>query len=137
VITDHDHLLLVGQIDADDRVLDRHQRAESIQSRVSVAVTPQDTITVTHERPPPAMGHQARSASGGRSFVLHRHAERLSMPLSRLCRIPVVSVDLVQLTAAERSVAHKIDSIMQMYERRSRTAVFNLSSSGPRRHAQL
>jgi hypothetical protein len=27
-------------------------------------------------------------------------------------RIPVVSVDLVQLTAAERSVAHKIDSIM-------------------------
>jgi len=27
-----------------------------------------------------ARGHQARSASGGRSYVTHRHAERLSMP---------------------------------------------------------
>jgi hypothetical protein len=27
--------------------------------------------------------------------------------------------------------------LMQMYERRSRTAVFNLSSFGPRRHVQL
>jgi hypothetical protein len=26
------------------------------------------------------MGHQARSASGGRSFVPHRHAERLTTP---------------------------------------------------------
>jgi hypothetical protein len=30
------------------------------------------------------MGHQARSASGGRSYLLQRHAERLSMPMTAL-----------------------------------------------------
>jgi hypothetical protein len=82
VIGDHDHLLLVRQIDPNDRTADRHQSAQPIQARVAVAVTPGHTTTVTQERPPPAMGHQARSASGGRASVLHRHAERLSMPRS-------------------------------------------------------
>ena len=62
----------------------RHQTAQPSQPRVAVAVTPGHATTVGHERPPPAMGHQARSASGGRSYARHRHAERLSMPLVAL-----------------------------------------------------
>ena len=65
----------------------RHQLTQPSQPRVAVAVTPGHTTTVTHERPPPAMGHQARSASGGRSYVRHRHAERLSMPMCGCIKI--------------------------------------------------
>ena len=82
VIAHHDHLLLTGQIDPDDRVAHRHQPAQPNQPRVAVAVTPGHPTTVAHERPPPAMGHQARSASGGRSYARPRHAERLPMPRS-------------------------------------------------------
>src|SRR5476649_1942287 len=56
VVTDHDHLLVVGQVDPDDRVARRHQRTQPSQLRVSVAVTPRHPTTVTHERPPPAIG---------------------------------------------------------------------------------
>jgi hypothetical protein len=71
VIGHHDHLLLIGQVDPDDRVRRRHQLAKPSQSRVAVAVTPGDATTVAHEGPPPAMGHQARSASGGRPTPGH------------------------------------------------------------------
>jgi hypothetical protein len=54
VISNDDHLLGVGQIDPDDRILDRHQGPQPIQSRVAIAVTSGHTITVSHERPPPA-----------------------------------------------------------------------------------
>ena len=60
VIADHDHLLLVGEIDPHDRVADRHQLPEPGQPRVAVAITPRDTNTVVHERPPYPMGNQAR-----------------------------------------------------------------------------
>jgi hypothetical protein len=80
VVAHHDHLLGVGQIDPDDRVGHRHQLAQPGQPRIAVAVTPGHPTTVGHERPPPAMGHQALSASGGRSYARDRHAERLSMP---------------------------------------------------------
>jgi hypothetical protein len=87
----HDyHLFLIGQVDPDDRVHRRHQLAEPRQPRIAVAVPPGHAATVAHERPPPAMGHQARNASGGRSYARHRHAERLAMPHcardARLCR---------------------------------------------------
>src|SRR5437762_5186420 len=78
----HDHLLLNRQIDTDDRVRDRDQPPQPSKARVAVAITPGQAATVTHERPPPAMGTPSpTSASGGRSYALHRHAERLSMPL--------------------------------------------------------
>jgi hypothetical protein len=48
VVSDHDHLLLVGQVDTDDRVLDRHQHAQPSKPRVAVAITPGYTITVVH-----------------------------------------------------------------------------------------
>jgi hypothetical protein len=63
-----------------DRVGHRCQPTKPSEPRVPVAVTPGHATTVAHERPPPAMGHQARSASGGRSYVPHRHAERVPMP---------------------------------------------------------
>jgi energy-coupling factor transporter ATP-binding protein EcfA2 len=68
VIGHDDHLLRIGQVDPDDRVRLRHQPAQPAQPGVAVAVTPGHATTVGHERPPPAMGHQARSASGGRSY---------------------------------------------------------------------
>jgi hypothetical protein len=65
VVGDHHHLLLVGQVDADDRVLHRHQLAQPGQSSVAVPIPAGHTITVVHERPPNAMGHQARQAHQG------------------------------------------------------------------------
>jgi transposase len=62
VVGDHDHLLLIRQIDTDDRVPGRNQDPQPGEPRVAVAITPGHTATVTHERPPPAMGHQARQA---------------------------------------------------------------------------
>jgi hypothetical protein len=55
VITDHDHLLVVGHVDTDDRVLNRHQFAQPSQPSVAVAITPAHATTVAHEPPPPAM----------------------------------------------------------------------------------
>ncbi|MEV8510488.1 hypothetical protein AB0368_37445 [Actinoplanes sp. NPDC051475] len=60
MVGDHDHLLLIGQVNADDRVRERDQSQQPGQPRVAVAITTGHAATVTHERPPPAMGHQAR-----------------------------------------------------------------------------
>jgi hypothetical protein len=62
VIGEDDHLLLVGQVDTDDRVLRWHEYAETGQSSVAVTVASRAASSVAHERPPPAMGHQARQA---------------------------------------------------------------------------
>src|SRR5204862_1553696 len=62
MIRDHDHLLPVRQINADDRIHGRNQDPQPGEPRVAVAITTGHTATVTHERPPPAMGHQARQA---------------------------------------------------------------------------
>ena len=62
VVGDDDHLLLVGQVDPHDRVLDRDELAQPRQSSVAVAVASRHAASVAHERPPPAMGHQALQA---------------------------------------------------------------------------
>jgi hypothetical protein len=54
MISHHDHLLTVSQS----------------KPSVAVAITPGHPATVTHERPPPAMGHQAQ----------HAHQERVPTP---------------------------------------------------------
>ena len=46
-------------------LVQRHQLPQPRQPCVAVPVTPRDTITVGHERPPYAMGHQARQAHQG------------------------------------------------------------------------
>jgi hypothetical protein len=48
MVGDDHHLLVIGQIDTDDRVARRHQDAQPRKSGVSVAVTPGDSITVAH-----------------------------------------------------------------------------------------
>jgi hypothetical protein len=59
----HDHhLRSVGQVDPDNGILDRNQRTKPTQAGVAVAITPGQATTVTHERPPPATGHQVRQA---------------------------------------------------------------------------
>jgi hypothetical protein len=62
VIGDHNHLLRIGKVDPPDRIRHRHQASKPSQACVAVAVTPRHATSVTHERPPPAMGHQARQA---------------------------------------------------------------------------
>ncbi|MEU6587490.1 hypothetical protein [Nocardia sp. NPDC046763] len=85
MVTHNDHLFTVGQIDPDDRVGYRHQRPQPGQPRVTVAITPGYTATVTHGTfscscdgtPSPT------SASGGRSpRPGNRRTKRLSMPMS-------------------------------------------------------
>ena len=46
-------------------LLQRHQLPQPGQPSVAVPVTARHTITVGHERPPHAMGHQARQAHQG------------------------------------------------------------------------
>jgi hypothetical protein len=60
MISDHHHLLAVGQINPHDRELRSHQLAQPTQPCVAVPITPRHPTTVAHERPPPALGHQAR-----------------------------------------------------------------------------
>jgi hypothetical protein len=48
MVGDDHHLLVIGQIDPDDRVAHRHKLAEPRKSGVAVAVTPGDSITVAH-----------------------------------------------------------------------------------------
>jgi hypothetical protein len=62
MISDHDHLLLVRQINPDDRIRDRDQLTKPNKTSVPIAIPPGHTTTVSHERPPSAMGHQARQA---------------------------------------------------------------------------
>ena len=80
IVGHHDHLLAAGQVDPGDRVRHSHQGAKPLQARIAITVTSRHATTVTHERPPAAWDTKPESASGGRSDVTNRHAERLSMP---------------------------------------------------------
>ncbi len=81
MIGDHDHLLTVSQIDAGDCIAQRHRFTQPGQPGVAVAITPGNTATVRHGRPPPARGIPSpNSASGGHLHIPNRHAKRLTMP---------------------------------------------------------
>ena len=81
MIGDHDHLLAVRQINARDRVAQRHCLPQPGQARVAVAITPGNTTTVRHGRPPScAWDPNPNSASGGRLHLSDRHAKPLTMP---------------------------------------------------------
>ena len=79
VVTDHDYLLLIGQVDPDDRVAHRHRSTQLAQPCVPVPVATRDStparygVSVVHERPPSVgLGHQARIPhQGGRSLVYY------------------------------------------------------------------
>jgi hypothetical protein len=64
VIGHHDHLPAARQIDPDDRVRHRHQGAQPLQPRVTVAVTARYATTVTHERPPAAWDTKPEAHQG-------------------------------------------------------------------------
>jgi hypothetical protein len=80
VCNDH-HLLVIGQIDPHDRVRHRHQLAKPIQSCVPLRSPRETPLPLLIERPPLRIGTPSpSSASGGRSYVAHQHAECLSTP---------------------------------------------------------
>jgi hypothetical protein len=72
----HDRsLLVVGQVDPHDRVPGRQQLPQPRQPRVAVAISPGQTATVTHGRPPRCAGISSpTTASGGRLHIQHRRA---------------------------------------------------------------
>ena len=49
VVTDHHRLLLIGQIDPQDRIVDRHQPAQLGQLGVTALVTTRQTTTLGHD----------------------------------------------------------------------------------------
>jgi hypothetical protein len=65
MISDHDHLFLVCQVNADDRSWPGLEPATEQARTLRLRSPPRHAATVTHERPPPAMGHQARPAHQG------------------------------------------------------------------------
>src|SRR5262249_19848428 len=78
MIGHHRSLLVIGQIDPHDRVIGRQQPAQPGQPDVAVAITPGQTATVTHGRPPRCAGIPSpATASGGRLHIQHRRAEEL------------------------------------------------------------
>jgi hypothetical protein len=64
MIGDHNHLLLIRQIDPDDRVPERDQLTKSKKPRVAIAVTTRHATTVTHERPPAAWDTKPEAHQG-------------------------------------------------------------------------
>jgi hypothetical protein len=106
VITHHDHLLLIRQIDPDNHRRHRRYSPQTTQSRVSVAITPGHATAVTYQRSPPAMGHQARSASGGRSFVPHRHVGCQRCTIRTLSGAVLCNEHERRALTAKRSPAH-------------------------------
>jgi hypothetical protein len=91
VIGHHNHLLRVGQVDANDRVTRRYRLTQLRQPGIAVAITPGklhygQTRTSSWFR---VWDPNPNSASGGRLHIPDRHAKPLTMPPSRRRRFSV------------------------------------------------
>jgi len=68
MISEHDRLFLIGQINPDDRVIHRHQLPQSSQLGIAAPITTRQTTTLDHDVLLTVLGHQA----------LRQHQEDLS-----------------------------------------------------------